>query len=200
MKKILTTLAAVLLLAGTATAQSLTVADVKVTPGGQAIFGITIDAAGKSFGGFQFSMTFPATGFSLPANNTTVSDLWDGIISTSKKLSSKGKATALGYSITGDTFPDGEVVLGTVTFAADDNLPTGDYTVALSGIKLAGTDKATLPDTSFTIHVVDETTGISTVEAAAADLTAPMYNLAGQRVNGSYKGVVIQNGVKRENK
>ena len=46
----------------------------------------------------------------------------------------------------------------------------------------------------------DETTGISTVEAAAADLSAPVYNLAGQRVNGSYKGVVIQNGVKRVNK
>ena len=45
-----------------------------------------------------------------------------------------------------------------------------------------------------------ETTGISTVETAATESDAPMYNLAGQRVNGSYRGVVIQNGVKKVNK
>ncbi len=41
-----------------------------------------------------------------------------------------------------------------------------------------------------------ETTGISTVETAADSSDAPMYNLAGQRVNGSYRGVVIQDGKK----
>ena len=41
----------------------------------------------------------------------------------------------------------------------------------------------------------DTTTGISQVEGAL-DANAPMYNLSGQRVNGSYRGVVIQNGKK----
>ena len=42
------------------------------------------------------------------------------------------------------------------------------------------------------------TTGIAAVEGDnTLDANAPMYNIAGQRVNGSYKGVVIQNGVKR---
>lgn len=40
-------------------------------------------------------------------------------------------------------------------------------------------------------------TGISTVAVdSMLDLNAPMYNLAGQRVDKSYKGVVIQNGKK----
>lgn len=45
----------------------------------------------------------------------------------------------------------------------------------------------------------DGTTGISAVDAAA-DSNAPMYNLAGQRVTSSYKGVVIRNGKKVMNK
>ena len=40
-------------------------------------------------------------------------------------------------------------------------------------------------------------TGISTVAVdGVLDLNAPMYNLAGQRVDKSYKGIVIQNGKK----
>ena len=41
----------------------------------------------------------------------------------------------------------------------------------------------------------DPTTGITSVKAADA-VNAPVYNLAGQRVNNGYKGVVIQNGKK----
>ena len=40
-----------------------------------------------------------------------------------------------------------------------------------------------------------ETTGIAGVEAAKAENGA-IYNMAGQRVNGSYKGIVIKNGKK----
>ncbi|MBQ7420972.1 MAG: chitobiase/beta-hexosaminidase C-terminal domain-containing protein, partial [Prevotella sp.] len=47
----------------------------------------------------------------------------------------------------------------------------------------------------------DETTdGITTVEAQQLNPQAPMYNLAGQRVSATYKGVVIQNGRKFVNK
>lgn len=45
------------------------------------------------------------------------------------------------------------------------------------------------------------TTGISNFSTeVAADSNAPMYNLAGQRVNSSYKGVIIKNGRKFLNK
>ena len=40
-------------------------------------------------------------------------------------------------------------------------------------------------------------TGIETIKNETINLNAPMYNLAGQKVSEGYKGVVIQNGVKR---
>ena len=42
----------------------------------------------------------------------------------------------------------------------------------------------------------DQTTAIDNITTTETDSQAPMYNLAGQRVNDSYKGVVIQNGKK----
>ena len=39
-------------------------------------------------------------------------------------------------------------------------------------------------------------TGISTVKTAAESADAPIYNLAGQKVDKSFKGIVIQNGKK----
>lgn len=47
---------------------------------------------------------------------------------------------------------------------------------------------------------IDITTGISEINAQQLNDHAPMYNLAGQRVSKSYKGVVIQNGKKFINK
>lgn len=51
--------------------------------------------------------------------------------------------------------------------------------------------------TSKTVAELDPSTGISNaVVAPKANLNAPIYNLAGQKVSKSYKGVVIQNGKK----
>lgn len=38
--------------------------------------------------------------------------------------------------------------------------------------------------------------GLNTIEVSPLNVNAPMYNLAGQRVSKSYKGIVIQNGKK----
>ena len=59
------------------------------------------------------------------------------------------------------------------------------------------------PGARLNIVFEGETTGISNVDVNANDnfdANAPMYNLAGQRVNKSYKGVVIVNGKKYMNK
>ena len=42
----------------------------------------------------------------------------------------------------------------------------------------------------------DETTGINGVKTDNADVDAPMFNIAGQRVSNSAKGLVIKNGKK----
>lgn len=51
----------------------------------------------------------------------------------------------------------------------------------------------------YSICFDDEATGIQTIEAASA-ANAAMYNLAGQRVDKAYKGIVIVNGKKYLNK
>lgn len=51
----------------------------------------------------------------------------------------------------------------------------------------------------YSICFSDEATGIQTIEAASA-ANAAMYNLAGQRVDKAYKGIVIVNGKKYLNK
>ena len=43
---------------------------------------------------------------------------------------------------------------------------------------------------------VAETTGINNITTEAADANAPAFNLAGQRVNAAYKGIVVKNGKK----
>ena len=45
-------------------------------------------------------------------------------------------------------------------------------------------------------NVIDATTGISKITTTTNTADAPLYNLAGQRVDSNYKGVVIQNGKK----
>lgn len=56
-----------------------------------------------------------------------------------------------------------------------------------------------LDDVSVTLN--EEATGIRNINAEkASEANAPSYNIAGQRVNSSYRGVVIRNGQKRINK
>ena len=50
---------------------------------------------------------------------------------------------------------------------------------------------------TLTVDVTAVTTGINGVKNVEEKVNAPMYNLAGQRVNANAKGIVIQNGKKR---
>ena len=58
------------------------------------------------------------------------------------------------------------------------------------------------PDTQIGIFGFEFTvaTGINNVKAAEADANAPIFNLAGQKVDKSQKGILIQNGRKFVNK
>jgi uncharacterized protein YjdB len=50
------------------------------------------------------------------------------------------------------------------------------------------------------VTVTDSSSGISTVSRSDAETDAPLYNLQGQRVNGTVKGLLIRNGRKFLNK
>lgn len=47
------------------------------------------------------------------------------------------------------------------------------------------------------LQIVASSTGIKNVTMDSNVSNCPVYNMNGQRVGGSYKGVVIQNGKKR---
>lgn len=60
-------------------------------------------------------------------------------------------------------------------------------------------NKAASNDTNAKIHVAvmaASTTGISNISAEEASKQAEVYNLSGQRVDASYKGIVVRNGRK----
>ena len=88
----------------------------------------------------------------------------------------------------GETIIDAEGTKsnGTITFKVADN---GTYYVLAAGTKLG------FFGFKYTVGGGDAT-GISTIESAASAKSGKTYNLAGQQVSSSYKGLVIKNGKK----
>ena len=84
--------------------------------------------------------------------------------------------------------------LGGEKFTAADQIKVGDEVIVYGQLVLYGTTNEIT--TGSSIYSLNGTTGISDVTAEKANANAPMYNLAGQRVNGNVKGIVIQNGKK----
>ena len=126
------------------------------------------------------------------------------------------KAKAGNYKLA--PVPEAEAVQKNLLVAVDE-----DYTIAASDVQtiwsLATDDKGQACFTSVAGTVVeagsaylsvasdkdyiylDQATGLRGINAAATlDTKAPMYNVAGQKVAASYKGIVIQNGKKFNNK
>ena len=109
----------------------------------------------------------------------------------------EGDATFATDLKTGATKADGTQYgftskFGTPAFAQvqpGQDIPAKKGYIVLSGASAA----------KYSICFGDEATGIQTIEAASA-ANAAMYNLAGQRVDKAYKGIVIVNGKKYLNK
>lgn len=98
-----------------------------------------------------------------------------------------GESQKLTTNSKGETIiaEDGVKSNGTVTFAVADN---GTYYVLAAGTKLGFF--------GFKYTVGGGTTGVSHLTAAPAAQDGATYNLAGQQVSSSYKGLVIKNGKK----
>lgn len=109
----------------------------------------------------------------------------------------EGDATFATALQTGATKADGTqygftTKFGTPAFAQvqpEQDIPAKKGYIVLNGASAA----------KYSICFDDEATGIHTIEAASA-ANGAMYNLAGQRVDKSYKGIVIVNGKKYLNK
>lgn len=104
---------------------------------------------------------------------------------------SNGNVKSDGTNFYGFTTKDG--VSGFVRVAKDVAVPLGKGYLQLTG------NTAAAP-VFYSINIGGGTTGIGQVEVEKGTENGAIYNLAGQRVDASYKGVVIKNGKKYVNK
>lgn len=87
--------------------------------------------------------------------------------------------------------------LGGAKFTSQDELKMGDKVTVKGVIRNYKSGDKVTPEINTGSKIIERngvTTGINRVQQSAAD--APLYNLSGQRVDASYKGVVIKNGKK----
>lgn len=157
---------------------------------GLTAYTLTVDETNKTVTAKAFTGVVPTGGAVLVKGtaNTTY---------TLTPATTEGDATFATALQTGATTADGTQYgftskSGTPAFAQVK--PGQDIPAKKGYIVLKGASAA-----KYSICFGDEATGIHTIEAASA-ANAAMYNLAGQRVDKSYKGIVIVNGKKYLNK
>lgn len=157
---------------------------------GLTAYTITIDENKKSVTAKAFMGVVPA-GKAVLVKGTKNTDY------TLTPATTEGDATFATDLKTGATKADGTQYgftskSGTPAFAqvkSGQDIPAKKGYIVLKGASAA----------KYSICFDDEATGIHTIEAASA-ANAAMYNLAGQRVDKAYKGIVIVNGKKYLNK
>ena len=91
---------------------------------------------------------------------------------------------------------EGEVM--TITIQADANLESAVAEAALTNISLSNSDAVSLSvekTYNFTV-TIEGTVPVGIQEVEAANANAPIYNLGGQRVEKTAKGLYIKNGKK----
>lgn len=121
---------------------------------------------------------------------TPATEKADATFATDLKVSN-GNVKSDGTNFYGFTTKDG--VSGFVRVAKDVAVPLDKGYLRLTG------NTAAAP-VFYSINIGGGTTGIGQVEVEKATENGAIYNLAGQRVDSSYKGVVIKNGKKYVNK
>lgn len=84
--------------------------------------------------------------------------------------------------------------LGYAKFTSENQIATGDVVVLKSVISYYNGAPALVDGCIYSINGL--TTGINGVKVNQNASNAPVYNLGGQRVSNSYKGVVVKNGKK----
>lgn len=157
---------------------------------GLTAYTLTVDETNKTVTAKAFTGVVPAGGAVLVkgAASTTY---------TLTPATTEGDATFATALQTGATTADGTQYgftskSGTPAFAqvvSGQDIPAKKGYIVLNGASAA----------KYSICFDDEATGIHTIEATSA-ANAAMYNLAGQRVDKAYKGIVIVNGKKYLNK
>lgn len=157
---------------------------------GLTAYTLTVDETNKTVTAKEFTGVVPAGGAVLVKGDASKAY-------TLTPATTEGDATFTTDLKTGATKADGTQYgftskSGTPAFAqvkSGQDIPAKKGYIVLNGASAA----------KYSICFDEEATGIQTIEAASA-ANGAIYNLAGQRVDKSYKGIVIVNGKKYLNK
>ena len=157
---------------------------------GLTAYTLTVDETNKTVTAKEFTGVVPAGGAVLVKGDaskaytlTPATTERDATFATDLKTgATKADGTQYGFTST-----SGTPAFARVKFGQD--IPAKKGYIVLNGA----------PAAKYSICFDDEATGIHTIEAASA-ANGAMFNLAGQRVDKSYKGIVIVNGKKYLNK
>ena len=188
---------ATLFVACNAMAQKLTADAVTIAQGEKASLVVNYEAT-EGLTGAQFNITLPA-GVELEFDDA---ETFDYVYSTTQKGYNVNIKDQNGYNtviISRKSNKVGALTSGTelitLSLAAKADAALGAAVAKISGIKFAKTGVSVAGNEDFEVAItVTEATGINSIEANAQD--APAYNLAGQKVNKGFKGLVIMNGKK----
>ena len=185
---------ATLFVACNAMAQKLTADAVTIAQGEKASLVVNYEAT-EGLTGAQFNITLPA-GVELEFDDA---ETFDYVYSTTQKGYNVNIKDQNGYNtviISRKSNKVGALTSGTelitLSLAAKADAALGAAVAKISGIKFAQTGVSVAGNEDFEVAItVTEATGINSI---AQD--APAYNLAGQKVNNGFKGLVIMNGKK----
>ena len=188
---------ATLFVACNAMAQKLTADAVTIAQGEKPSLVVNYEAT-EGLTGAQFNITLPA-GVELEFDDA---ETFDYVYSTTQKGYNVNIKDQNGYNtviISRKSNKVGALTSGTelitLSLAAKADAALGAAVAKISGIKFAQTGVSVAGNEDFEVAItVTEATGINSIEANAQD--APAYNLAGQKVNKGFKGLVIMNGKK----
>jgi len=188
---------ATLFVACNAMAQKLTADAVTIAQGEKASLVVNYEAT-EGLTGAQFNITLPA-GVELEFDDA---ETFDYVYSTTQKGYNVNIKDQNGYNtviISRKSNKVGALTSGTelitLSLAAKADAALGAAVAKISGIKFAQTGVSVAGNEDFEVAItVTEATGINSIEANAQDV--PAYNLAGQKVNKGFKGLVIMNGKK----
>ena len=184
MKRILNILFALAAIVGSASAQSLSVQDIKVQPGGQTELVVSL-AGGTAMTALQFNMKMP-DGVTLDVANATLGSATDGHTLAIETLSS-GDLLFVLYSMDLNTFMDGEVLRIPVTAGSGEITSSGSlYTIRTATAEAVS---HTALDATFNVKVADDLSGIKETERVQTPQRA--YDLQGRPLSRPSRGIVI---------
>ena len=126
-----------------------------------------------------------------------------GTVSTITEISTQyGNAT---YNISDDGTTTNELVvyrgyyIGGEKFTLGDEIEVGDEIVVYGKLVLYNTTpEITTGSSIYSVNGI--TAGVNSITTDETDSNAPVFNVAGQRVSNSFKGIVIKNGKKFMNR